>query len=94
MKKLYFILIIFATIKLNAQEVRKAISGKVQFNSVGIENVHVINKTSNRGTISNKNGAFKITVKENDTLQFSDIQFKTKTIIITKQDLQTGKFKC
>ena len=93
MKKLYFILIIFATIKLNAQEVRKALSGKVQFNSVGIENVHVINKTSNRGTISNKNGAFRITVRENDTIQFSDIQYKIKTVIITKQDIQTGSIK-
>ena len=93
MKNIYLILLLLATIKINAQEVRKIISGKVQFNSIGIENVHIINKTSNRGTISNKNGTFKITVKENDTIHFSDIQFKTKTVIITKQDLQTGSVK-
>ena len=93
MKKLYFILIIFTTIKLNAQEVRTAISGTVQFNSVGIEDVHIVNQTSRRGTISKKNGDFKITVKENDTLKFSNIQFKTRKIIISKNILQKGILK-
>jgi len=93
MKKIYFILIILSTIKMSAQEVRKAISGMVQFNSIGIENVHVINNNSNRGTITNKKGAFRITVKENDTIQFSDIQYKTKNVIIVKQDIQTGSIK-
>jgi len=93
MKKIYFTLLLLASIKMNAQEIRKAINGKVQFSSIGIENVHIINQTSNRGTISNKNGEFKITVKENDTIHFSDIQYKTKTVIITKQDLQTESIK-
>jgi hypothetical protein len=93
MKKLYFILIIFITIKLNAQEVRTAISGTVQFNSVGIEDVHIVNQTSRRGTVSTKNGDFKITVKENDTLKFSNIQFKTRKIIISKNILQKGILK-
>ena len=90
MKKLYFILIILATLKMSAQEVRKAISGKVQFNSIGIENVHIVNQTSRRGAISKKNGDFRITVRENDTLKFSDIQFKTRKIIISKNILQKG----
>ena len=91
MNKKYIILLLFATIKLHAQEVRKAINGKIQFNSTGIENVHVVNETSRRGTISNEYGDFKIMIKENDTLKFSNIQFKTKKIIITKNLLQKGE---
>jgi len=93
MKKIYFILIILSTLKMSAQEVRKAIDGSVQFDSFGIENVHVVNQTARRGTVSNKNGAFKIMVKENDTLKFSDIRFKTRKIIISKKVLQKGNLK-
>ena len=93
MNRLYLILVFLISLNLSAQDNRTAILGKVLNQSNPVENVHIINKTSNKGTISNKNGAFKITVKENDTLQFSDIQFKTKTIIITKKDLQTGSIK-
>lgn len=93
MKKIYFILLFLATINLTAQEVRKAINGKVQFNSIGIENVHVVNVSSRRGTISNENGDYKIRVKENDTLKFTDIQFKTKKIIISKNLIQKGELK-
>ena len=93
MKNIYLILLLFSTIKISAQEARKAISGKVQFNSIGIENVHIVNQTARRGTVSNKNGGFKITVKENDTLKFSDIQFKTKKIIISKNLIQKGELK-
>ncbi len=93
MMKYFIILLLFAIIKLNAQEVRKAINGKVQFNSIGIENVHVVNQTSRRGTISNENGDFKIRVKENDTLKFTDIQFKTKKIIISKNLIQKDELK-
>jgi hypothetical protein len=92
MKPLYFF-IFLSVFKLSAQDNRTAILGKVFNHSNPVENVHIINKTSNKGTISNKNGAFKITVKENDTLHFSDIQFKTKTVIITKKDLKTGNIK-
>ncbi len=93
MYKFYFILFLVSAIQLNAQESRHPINGKVQRGNSVIENVHVINKTSNRGTISNKNGDFKIKVKENDTLQFSNIQYKTKRIIIKKIHLQNGNLK-
>ena len=93
MKKFYIIILLLSAFQLNAQEIRQILNGKVQNGNDFLENVHVINKTSNRGTISNKNGTFRITVKESDTLQFSDIQFKTRTIIITKKHLEAGELK-
>lgn len=87
MKNLFLVAFLI-TLNLSAQDRTVVLFGKITSDSLAVENVHIINKSSNRGTISNKNGTFNLTVKENDTIHFSDIQFKTKTVIITKQDVQ------
>lgn len=57
------------------------IKGKVK--GIGnIENIHVINVTSNFYAITNKNGEFNVNVKLNDTLKFSSIQYKHVNINI------------
>ncbi len=91
MKHLYLLFVLIFALKLSAQDYRTIILGKVLNNSVPIENVHIINKTSKRGTLSNKNGDFKIFVREKDTLTFSDIQFKSKIIIIDKNHIKNKK---
>ena len=78
MNQLYLILLLFLTLKLSAQERRMKFYGKVTNDSIVLENVHVINKTTNKGTVSNYLGEFKLLVKENDILQFSNIQYLTK----------------
>jgi cellobiose phosphorylase len=81
------IIIIFylfvGSIQIYSQKERILISGEIKNDSLPIENVHIINTTSNTGSLSNKNGEFKIPVKENDTLYFSDIQYFVKELIIT-----------
>lgn len=59
------------------------ISGKVESN-LSLENIHVINKTAQVFTTTNKIGEFLITVKLNDTLIFSSIQHIPKQIIVNK----------
>jgi hypothetical protein len=49
-----------------------------------VENIHIINKTAQVFTVSDKNGVFKIPVKLNDTLSFSSVQYQLKTIVIDK----------
>ena len=51
-----------------------------------VENIHIINKTSQKFTITNAQGEFKISAKVNDTLVVSSIQNKLKTLIV---DLET-----
>ncbi len=58
------------------------IFGKVQSTS-GVENIHVINKTAQVFTITDKKGAFRINVALNDSLVFSSIQHKLKEVVIT-----------
>ena len=86
MKKLYFIFFIFF-LNLSAQEDRQIIHGFITNDTILLEDVHIINKTTNKGTLSNSLGEFKIFVKENDTLSFSNIQYKTKWIILSKQQI-------
>ena len=56
---------------------------------INIENIHVINKTSQLFTITNAKGEFKIYVTLNDTLQFSSIQHKLKEVIVTQEIVST-----
>lgn len=55
--------------------------GKVQSES-DVENVHVINKTAQRFTITNNQGEFQISVSLNDTLVFSSIQHKILSVLV------------
>ncbi|MEC3905487.1 hypothetical protein VOI54_00500 [Tamlana sp. 2201CG12-4] len=66
---------------VNSQSIE--LFGKID-SSIDNENIHVINKTAQVFTISNKNGEFQISVKLNDTLSFSSIQHLPKDIIISK----------
>ncbi len=69
---------------VNAQYVE--ISGRVKSASDN-ENIHVINKSSQQFTITDKNGNFKILVKLKDTLSLSSIQHKPKEVLISKDIL-------
>lgn len=64
---------------LHAQhtEIKGTVSGQDD-----IENIHVINKTSKRFTITNAKGQFTVEAKLNDTIEFSALQYTTKTIVI------------
>ncbi|MGB5417717.1 hypothetical protein [Algibacter sp.] len=59
------------------------ILGRVESTS-DIENIHVINKTAQVFTITDKEGHFSITAKLNDILSFSSIQYKLKEIVVSE----------
>ncbi|NOY48103.1 MAG: hypothetical protein GXO84_07915 [Chlorobi bacterium] len=76
---LFFVNIIWSqTIEING--VVKGVSD--------VENIHVINKTSNKFTTTNKIGGFKLLVKLNDTLVFSSIQYKLKSIVVSSKNIK------
>jgi len=90
MKSSFILLFLTFTASLFAQEERVSISGKTKNNYSTIENVHVYNKTSERGTVSNPLGDFTIFVKVKDTLIFSNIQFENQQLIITESHLKNN----
>jgi len=91
MKQLYLIIFLSFGFLAQAQENRVLITGEIKNDSVPIENVHIINKNSWKGGITNKLGQFKISVTDKDTLIISDIQYQNK-IIIVNQNHVLNKF--
>jgi len=81
-----FILFVGVSNLINSQE-KKAmeIYGTISLDSIPLENVHVINKNTSIGVITNAKGAFKITTSETDTLFISHISIKNKEVRITKE---------
>ena len=63
---------------------RHTIKGKIT-NSIDIEGIHIINKTSRFNTVSDDFGAFEIKASINDTIMFSSIHFKIEEIIVTEK---------
>ena len=58
--------------------------------SAPIEQVHIYNETTKKGTISNKKGQFSISVNERDWLHISNIQYISKKIKVKKGNLREG----
>ena len=87
MKALRFCILLCLPLGIFAQDAREIIEGTVKSDTLLVENAHVINKTSNKGSISNKLGQFKISAKEGDTLIISDIQYHGKIIVLSAEQV-------
>ncbi|WP_166965901.1 carboxypeptidase-like regulatory domain-containing protein [Yeosuana marina] len=84
MVKIKHVIIIFISFQFqDAFSQSVEIQGKIE-SDLNVENINVINKTSQFFTITDSEGRFKIKAKLNDTLLFSSIQHKPKTVIIDK----------
>ncbi len=86
-KPTYLILFLALIIVSNIQGQRISINGKIKSDINDLENIHIVNKSSNKGTITSVKGEFQLSVKEKDTLIFSGIQFNNKEIIISPFDI-------
>jgi hypothetical protein len=67
------------------------IHGEVK-STVGLENIHVINKTANLFTITDKIGKFKIRAKINDSIIFTSVQHKTEIIVVNQSIIASKIF--
>lgn len=86
------LLVLFFTIgtSLGAQTMfTNQIEGRVYSESGDVAATHVLNITSDKASITDRNGFFSITAKLNDTLVFSAIQFKRKTMVVTSNVLES-----
>jgi hypothetical protein len=70
---------------------RKSFEGTITFEELRISAVHVINNSTNIGTITDENGVFKIPVKENDSLFISHINYTEFYVFITLAHLSKKK---
>lgn len=67
----------------------KNLEGRVFSDDGDVAATHVLNLTTQRATITNSNGFFRIAVHILDTLEFSAVQYKKKTIVITQTIIES-----
>lgn len=81
------------SIQLWAQDNRSTILGQVTIDSLVIENVHIVNLNTNKGTLSDRYGLFSLSVIMRDTILFSSLQLQSKRIIIQQEHLNQKLLK-
>lgn len=81
----------FISIMLTAQDERQEISGRVYVKSNELEGITVFNTSSKQGTITDENGRFTIEARINDVLEFSALQFKDFSIIVSQRIMDSKK---
>lgn len=62
------------------------ISGKIISNSPNLEDIHVINRSQNKGTVTLQGGYFTVEAKVSDTIIFSAVHLEAKQHIVKKED--------
>lgn len=83
-----FLVFISFVFSAQAQE-RKVLEGRVFSKDGDVAGTHVMNITTQRGTITKANGFFSIPVHLNDTLVFSAVQYKRKAIPVNLAVLES-----
>lgn len=85
---LLFIAISFTTIQ--SQETKRIeVTGRIVVKNPDVEGVTIYNTSSNRGTITDEKGRFKIKVALNDRIEISALQFKDFKIIIDSEIIKS-----
>ena len=82
-----FFICLFTQVIFGQVSVEKKIHGFITSDSTSVEGVNVVNLTTDKSTTSNKEGVFRISVKEGDLLAFSAINLLTLRRRITHEDV-------
>ena len=88
--RIFFFLFVFSCSVARAQtSFTKTLEGQVMNKDNGVADVHVMNTSAKKATISNEKGNFSIRVTLGDTLLFSAVQFKRKTLVVNTNILES-----
>lgn len=87
MKPSLIFLLLMISLSTLAQENRYLVSGEIRQDSLIIENAHIINQTTGKGTVSNSQGRFKINAQVNDTLFISALTYGNRQVIVSRKHL-------
>ena len=87
-KLLFFLCCTSATLVAQTQ-MSKTLEGRVYSDDGDVAATHVLNLTTQKATITDGNGFFSIAVKLHDTLVFSAVQYKKKTVVISLSILES-----
>ena len=86
LRRIFFLLVFLLITTLSFSQTAE-ITGRVIANG-DVENIHVINRTSNLFTTTNSGGYFRITATYKDTLQFTSVRYMKKTVVVSYSNIQ------
>lgn len=91
-KKIFFLISFFVFVNAFSQDGdRRSLIGSVIYMEVPVPNENVINSTSERATITNAKGEFRIDVKLGDQLVFTAVNYNIKVVTITEEILENNR---
>ncbi|SHL30684.1 hypothetical protein [Flavobacterium xanthum] len=90
LKIVYLFLVFAATNVLAQQQSLKQLNGKVTADAAVLEGVYVLNKKTDKVTITSQNGDFNIQAAVGDTLLFRVAQFNETKMRLTPKDFEQG----
>jgi len=82
---------LFSMQKTNAQERRVKLKGSVKYDTIYLQDINILNKTTNLGASSDGNGLFTIYAKEGDSIMFSSLVYTNRIIKISKTHINSKK---
>ncbi len=89
--RIFFLILFLIVTNASAQSgFFSNIEGKVTNLNQGVPDVHVMNTTANRATITDAEGNFSISAKLNDTILFSAVQLRRKILVISGAMLESS----
>jgi hypothetical protein len=84
-----FCVLLIIPLLTHAQDDRIEIKGRVYVQTNELEGIAVYNSSANEGTITDEDGRFVIEAKLNDVINFSALQFKDFSAIITERIMES-----
>ncbi len=85
---LSFFIVLLTQIAFSQQLPREILHGQIVADSLAIENVTIMNSSTNKTTVSDGEGFFNIPAREKDTLIFSSLVFNSKRVVLTAGDFK------
>ena len=74
------------------EESRLELNGKITANVTELDGIYIVNRRTEKVSVTEKGGYFSILAKVGDTLMISSIQFKGKSIGLTQTDFEKELF--
>ena len=91
MKKIIIFIFLSFSFVAFSQEKRVILRGKLMYRNSNVIAANVINNTNQNNTITDTNGEFEILAGVGDEIIFSSVEFKIRTVKITKEIMKKNR---
>ncbi|TDE45453.1 hypothetical protein E0I26_05735 [Flavobacterium rhamnosiphilum] len=90
-KNYFFVSLLIFVFQSGFSQTEKTLKGKVMFDNFLLQNVDVINKTTQKSTTTDIKGEFVLSAKVNDSIIFYRKEYYLKGIQLSPNDIATNK---